>query len=168
MGNFCPKPTVLFVHLAKYESISMVPKVYIHFCTTVCQFEKPEKRHFFIPYYFIMFCGPRYCFNWENARHFWAETKRILSIINRHLIATCHKKKKQAVELTFKLFKQHNVVPPVEMVTHLSEFFMIRIEIFFLIRLLTLVRRSPMRKCVLCSNFSVGRHPYRSSCELLG
>ena len=70
MGNFCPKPTVLFVHLAKYESISMVPKVYIHFCTTVCQFEKPEKRHFFIPYYFIMFCGPRYCFNWENARHF--------------------------------------------------------------------------------------------------
>ena len=30
---------------------------------------------------------------------------------------------------------------------------------------LTLVR-SPMRKCVLCSNFSVGRHPYRSSCEL--
>ena len=68
MGNFW---TVLFVHLAKYESISMVPKVYsIHFCTTVCQFEKPEKRHFFIPYYFIMFCGPRYCFNWENARHF--------------------------------------------------------------------------------------------------
>ena len=44
MGNFW---TVLFVHLAKYESISMVPKVYsIHFCTTVCQFEKPEKRHF--------------------------------------------------------------------------------------------------------------------------
>ena len=47
MGNFW---TVLFVHLAKYESISMVPKVYsIHFCTTVCQFEKPEKRHFFYP-----------------------------------------------------------------------------------------------------------------------
>ena len=98
MGNFW---TVLFVHLAKYESISMVPKVYIHFCTTVCQFEKPEKRHFFIPYYFIMFCGPRYCFNWENARHFWAETKRILSIINRHLIATCHKKKNRQSSLLF-------------------------------------------------------------------
>ena len=139
----------------------------IHFCTTVCQFEKPEKRHFFIPYYFIMFCGPRYCFNWENARHFWAETKRILSIINRHLIATCHKKKNRQSSLLFNFLS--SIMYFLQWIWPISRNFLwLELKFFFLIRLLTLVRRSPMRKCVLCSNFSVGRHPYRSSCELLG
>ena len=59
---------------------------FLHYCLP---FWETWKATFFIPYYFIMFSGPRYCFNWENARHFWAETKRILSIITRHLIATC-------------------------------------------------------------------------------